>query len=375
MELFKYFKISPVKGSFKREIMDDAEYFSPKYSGYISNSKMGLINPAQGGSPSKFLQGFKSSNSQALALGSAVHEILLQPESFEIAEETKPSEKLGLAYDYFTEYRKEGRKLEESIILACNKADYFTSTLLNFGGLGLPSVYKTAIKKCLKYHFARKTTHTPEGKELIYLPSNLREKAIACIDSVHNNKKIMQQLNAPNSYYEDALFCDLRVTFPVDFKNPTGAQRDVTLKLKMKADHYILNEHTGELVLNDLKTSGKAVELFKGYTDASGDNKPGSFEIFHYFRQMAMYGWLLKSYAEEHFNREFALSANMLVVQTLKPFHAMMFKVTKEDIRRGWAEFKELICRIAYHEANGYDQLLELEEAQEEVPEFNFDEF
>jgi hypothetical protein len=368
MEIFKYFEIKPVPGSFERKIMTDAEYFSPKYKDYISNSKLGLLNPIQGGSPSKFLQGFSSSNSTALALGSAVHEELLQPESFKIAEETKPSSKLGVAYDYFMEYRKQGRPIEESIVLACNRADYFVNTMTNFAGDGLPSIYKTAIKKCLTYHFARKRTHDENGKELIYLPNDLRDKALSCLDSLRSNRKVMRWINAPHSYFEDVILCELEVKIPKDFKNPEGEKFTTRLKLKMKADHYVMNENTGELVLNDLKTTGKPVENFMGYIDPEGEFHWGSFDKFCYYRQMAFYGWMLKSYAEEAYSRPFTLTANMLVVQTLKPFHSMVFNVKNEAIKRGWKEFKELICRVAYHETHGYDKLIENEIELEDDP-------
>ena len=40
------------------EKMSDEEYFSSKYTNYISNSRLKLINPNQNGSPSKYKEGF-----------------------------------------------------------------------------------------------------------------------------------------------------------------------------------------------------------------------------------------------------------------------------------------------------------------------------
>ena len=49
METVKFsdFQIVPIGSSIRRVEMDDETYFSPTYSGYVSNSRLGLINPEQ----------------------------------------------------------------------------------------------------------------------------------------------------------------------------------------------------------------------------------------------------------------------------------------------------------------------------------------
>ena len=49
--------------------MTDEEYFSEKYKDYISNSKLSLIDPTAGGSPEKYLEGFKGSYNESFELG------------------------------------------------------------------------------------------------------------------------------------------------------------------------------------------------------------------------------------------------------------------------------------------------------------------
>ena len=44
MEL-KDIKLRPLIETLKLEKISDAVYFSTKYSGYVSNSRLGLINP------------------------------------------------------------------------------------------------------------------------------------------------------------------------------------------------------------------------------------------------------------------------------------------------------------------------------------------
>ena len=53
-------KIIPLLDTLRLQKIDDSEYFSKKYSGYISNSRLSLINPKQDGSPEKFFNGFKT---------------------------------------------------------------------------------------------------------------------------------------------------------------------------------------------------------------------------------------------------------------------------------------------------------------------------
>ena len=92
--------------------LTDEEYFSPKYKDYISNSRLGFLNEAEGGSEEKFLSGFKSEYSDSFELGSAVHSIILQPDSYFISNITKPSGKLGVFIEeiFNTSSISDGRK-------------------------------------------------------------------------------------------------------------------------------------------------------------------------------------------------------------------------------------------------------------------------
>lgn len=62
-------KITPLIDTLRLQKIEDEEYFSKKYSNYISNSRLGLINPSQDGSFEKFIQGFKPIYSAAFDLG------------------------------------------------------------------------------------------------------------------------------------------------------------------------------------------------------------------------------------------------------------------------------------------------------------------
>lgn len=53
------------------EKISDAEYFSERFSNYISNSRLGLINPEQDNDPKAFFEGLNkhSKYSDALIFG------------------------------------------------------------------------------------------------------------------------------------------------------------------------------------------------------------------------------------------------------------------------------------------------------------------
>ena len=103
-------KLIPLLHTVKRLKISDEEYFSSKYSEYISNSRLKYINPSQGGSPSKYKNGIQQETTRSLQLGSAIHEVFLQPESFSLEEDLgRPSAKLGDVCDYVMKQRAEGK--------------------------------------------------------------------------------------------------------------------------------------------------------------------------------------------------------------------------------------------------------------------------
>ena len=74
---------------------------------------------------------------------------------------------------------------------------------------------------------------------------------------------------------------------------------------------------------------------------------PGSFQVFHYHRQMGMYLYVLNEYVKKEFGEGYKSSANMLVVETIASNQANNYQVIEEHIRSGFAEFSELLKRAA----------------------------
>ena len=331
-------KLIPLLDTIQLIEMSDEEYFSDKWAGYISNSKLALINPDQDGSPQIYKEGLSKhpKYSDSLVFGSAVHELVLQPKEFAVVNNVdRPTAKMGAMADelYKTFLSNKGVVSDKDIIAASDKSDYYKGKM--------DSIKIENVKdKCINYWWDRRdweTEHNNLGTEPIYLDPKSREKLQLCLASVEANKEVQDLLHPkgvfeePISMNEAALFMDVKAEHE---------GKETILKLKGKLDNFTIDTETNEVVLNDLKTTGHWLIDF-------GD----SFKKYHYNRQMAMYAWMLRSYVEKQYNiKPSSLMANMLLVCTVPDYRAGVFRVTNSEIRKGFLEFKDLLQRVAYCE-------------------------
>ena len=102
IDVYKAVQLKPLTETVHIKDISDEVYFSKEYGNYISNSRLKLINPDEGGSPSKFFEGLNNNKiySDALIFGSAVHELTLQPDDFVLTEIDRPTAKAGFMADY-----------------------------------------------------------------------------------------------------------------------------------------------------------------------------------------------------------------------------------------------------------------------------------
>lgn len=331
-------KLIPLFDTIQLIEMGDEEYFSEKWAGYISNSTLALINPDQDGSPQIYKEGLSKhpKYSDSLVFGSAVHELVLQPGEFKVADNVnRPTAKMGAMADelYKTFLSNKGVVSDDDIIAASNKIDYYKGKM--------DSIKIENVKdKCINYWWDRRdweSEHNNSEIEPIYLDPKSREKLQLCLASVEANKEVQDLLHPkgvfeePISMNEAALFMDVKAEHE---------GKETILKLKGKLDNFTIDIETNEVVLNDLKTTGHWLIDF-------GD----SFKKYHYNRQMAMYAWMLRSYVQKQYNiKPSSLMANMLLVCTVPDYRAGVFRVTNGEIRKGFLEFKDLLQRVAYCE-------------------------
>lgn len=328
-------KITTLPDTIQLIEMDDEEYFSDKWAEWISNSKLALINPDQDGSPEVYREGLSKHQkySDSLVFGSAVHELVLQPESFILAEGVdRPTAKLGAMADELFENYLNDLTDDKYIIAASNKIDYYKGKMDKIK-------IQNVLDKCEEYWKSKERWHKNYSgdKEPIFLDPKSREKLKLCLASVNSNQEI-QDLLHPKGVLEDPISMNEAALF-VQVKAEYNGKETI-LKLKGKLDNFTINTETGEVTLNDLKTTGHKLIDFKD-----------SFKKYHYNRQMAMYSWMLRLYVMKQYNtKPSSLYANMLLVSTVPDYRAGTFKVTNKEIRNGFLEFKDLLQRVAYLE-------------------------
>lgn len=329
---FQKIKLTPIYDSIKLIEMSDEEYFSSKWSDYISNSRLSLINPSQDGSPEKYLEGLGKNAiySSSLTLGSAVHQLVLQEDEFEVAEGIdRPTAKMGAMADILYPIYAKGEIITDDIVIeASNKVGYYKGKMTDKRIQGV-------FDECKQYWEDRQLWEsTTLEKTPIYLDLGTRVQLASCITNIENHSEI-QNLLHPKGIIEDPMSCNEAALF-MEVKAELDG-KECILKLKGKLDNFTIDFENNEVVLNDLKTTGHFLKEFEE-----------SFRKFHYSRQMAMYIWMLSLYVRTKYNMKIdSLTANMLVVSTIPAFYAGVFKVSKKYIKEGFSEFSELLKRVA----------------------------
>ena len=333
------FQIIPIADSARRERMSDDRYFSEEFSGYISNSRLKYIKPEDGGNIKLFKNPPKL-NTNSLYTGSCVHQRVLQPNEFNLAEKMqKPTAKLGMVIDKIIKYRKDGEAIYESIKKACKDVDYYSETWEK----KIPEIIKKGFAYYMKAKDLDENTFTLDDKNY--------EIATSAIASLEANKAIMSKLHPVDifgspikSYNEDALFLD----FAVIYKN-----RVAILKVKAKADNWSIDEENKLLTLNDLKTSGHYVDSFM---------KPGgSMEKYSYARQFALYRTMLEEVTKKEYgyNHNWNFECNVLVVQTIGNYASACYRVSDSLLEKGKKEYEDLLKRVAAYKIFGEDADIE----------------
>ena len=331
-------KLTPLLDTLQLVKISDTEYFSPKYGEYISNSRLGLLNPRQGGSPESFFTGFKDEGFiSSLVIGSAVHELVLQDESFELAPALgKPTAKMGaMADELYPVWLKHPIRTAD-ITEASNKINYYKGKLT-------PDRIKQVNEQCIPYWKARKQLVSNSNKELIYLDDKSRDTVYNCVEALTNNSQVQELLHpsglidAPISLNENALLLDVQA------ECPNG--KTFIIHLKAKLDNFTIDLESDTIVVNDVKTIGKVVSEIDS-----------NISKYHYSRELAMYLFLLRLYVIKEYGIENpTMKANYLVVSTVPQYYTKVRAMTKKECYEGLHEFQTLLRYAAYQIGyNGY---------------------
>lgn len=331
-------KLTPLLDTLQLVKISDAEYFSPKYGEYISNSRLGLLNPRQGGSPESFFTGFKDEGFiPSLIIGSAVHELCLQPEYFELAPSlSKPTAKMGAMADELYSIWLEHPIRVSDITEASNKVNYYKGKLT-------PERIKQVNEQCIPYWKARRQLVSNSDKEIIYLDDKSRDTVYNCVEALNNNQQVQELLHpsglidAPTSLNENAILLDVQA------ECPNG--KSFIIHLKAKLDNFTIDLESDTIIVNDIKTIGKVVSEIDS-----------NINRYHYSRELAMYLFLLRLYVIKEYGIENpTMKANYLVVSTIPQYYTKVRAMTKKECYAGLHEFRTLLRYAAYQIGyNGY---------------------
>lgn len=310
-----------------KSILDisDEEYFSDKYKDYISNSSLGIFKE----SPQAYLDGTYSKGFvAAFDFGSAVHELVLQPESFYLVEDLdKPTGKLGAIADYLINNKLD--LSEKNVLKASIVADYYRNSMTK-------SRLSNAISKIKEYYNAISCGQfNSDGKQPIFLSEYDRTRVKQCVSSLQKNDFFNNIL-----YNSDYIGNELAVFLEIEANVPVGEKTvSTTLKLKGKIDNLAISKDT--LFLNDLKTTGTDISMFVK-----------KIKKFSYHRQIAFYSYLLKPFFEEQIKQ---IKANICAVETIAPFRSEVFTISDQAVYLGLAEMSTLLKKIMYYKNNEYN--------------------
>lgn len=335
-------KITPILDTLRLEDISDDEYFSEKYSNYISNSRLSLINPDQGGCPEDFFVTRPVQRSDSLRFGSAVHTLVLQKDSFLLVDSVDaPTAKAHYMGEYLFDIMKKNKTTsptDEEIIEASNVIDYYKDKMTDkkIADLRL---------KCNQYWLQRflfekdyDWTRTP-----IYLDPRSRCKLESCLQAIEKDKGINNLLN-PEGLTEEPIIGNEK-TILLDVKVETPNEDPFILKLKAKLDNFSLDKETNTITVNDLKTTGKIISEFNN-----------AISRYHYNREIALYSWLLSLCANKFYNMEKpTIKGNFLVVETIPDYLTGVIPMTPKLYKEGIKEFQRLIKLVAFYVLNGYE--------------------
>lgn len=338
MENFKNVLFIPLLDTLRLQKIDDATYFSEKYNGYISNSRLSLINPAQDGTPKKFFEGFKSVYSSAFDLGSFVHQLTLQGDLFHLVDTVnKPTAKLGCLADRLYSVYLHGDVTDNHIIKEATIIDYYHG---NLNEKKLANVRE----QCVPYWESRKQFESTYNgdKQLIYSDEKTRQTVWNCVKALNSNKLVQDLLHPkglisdPISENEQAILLDVLVKIP--------NREEFVLSLKAKLDNYTIDIETSTIVVNDVKTIGKILSEMEN-----------NIAKFHYNREFAIYSYLLTLCAQKYYNMNTcSVKGNYLVVSTIPKYYTKVIPVTNSMYKEGFEEFKFLLRLVAYYYDQGY---------------------
>lgn len=266
---------------------------------------------------------------------SAVHELVLQPEYFELVETiNRPTGKPGFISDIV--YKKTVLPTDEELIAAATEVDYYGG---NLNAIQMKEL-KTKVLPYCEQRMNYEARYTGD-KELIFLGEAMREKVKACVSNLLENTEIYSLLH-PTGLLTNPI-SENEQTILVDLDVDVEGHEPIVLKLKAKLDNFTIDKENNKLIINDIKTHGRKIGEF-------GD----AVNNWRYMREMAVYATLLNLVAKKFYGMDKTdIEANFLVVSTIPPYYTKVHRLRREDFLVGIEEFQRLLKMVAYYTCYG----------------------
>jgi len=336
-KLIKQIKIKPLLDSLKLEDISDSEYFSKKFSNYISNSRLGVLKRD---GVKAFFEGIPQVYNPSFVTGELIHQQVLQPESFEVIEGVyKPTAKAGLMADAL--YKADGTFPTDDEIKSMSYIIGYYKDKLTSNRL---KEFRDKAEPYWRDRFIYETNNPfKEGdKKRIYTDERNFELLINCLKTLNENKDI-QKLLHPTGIISDPITGNEK-TILLDIQMEVPGYDPRTYKLKAKLDNFSIDKEENIITVNDLKTTSRPAVQFDP-------------EYFSYQREIAFYSWLIKLCAKKFYNIENATTkGNFLVVSTIPEYNTLVYPMTSKLFMNGWKEVLFLLKTVAYlNQVKGYE--------------------
>ena len=238
-------------------------------------------------------------------------------------------------------YKKtQGISVTNDIILeASDKCDYYKDKMSD-------KKIEKVLADCTQYWYDRKAfekenndTRTP-----IFTDPKNHAKLKICLESLNSDTQIQSLLN-PEGLLEQPIIGN-EIAFLIDVLVEAPEHKPFILKIKSKLDNYSIDKEEGIITVNDLKTTGDLINNFA----------KGALIKYHYYREMALYSWLLTMAAKKNYNIENPkIKSNFLVVETIPNFNTKVVPMTRELFNKGFKEFTYLLKLVAFYCMHGYE--------------------
>lgn len=335
-EIIKKIKITPLLDTLKVENISDDIYFTEYRKDYISNSRLGVFKRD---GVKAFFEGIPQTFNPSFITGELVHQQVLQPESFYVVDSVfKPTAKAGLMADAL--YKGDGTTptddeiKSQSYIIGYYKDKLTPSRIGEFRQKAEPywrDRYMYELKNIL-----------PKDKKVIYTDEKNFEILSSCLNALNNNTDI-QNLLYPTGLLKEPVCMNER-TILMDIQMEVPEYEPKVYKLKAKLDNFVIDEEEETIIVNDLKTCGKPVDMFDPLQ-------------YSYQREIAFYSWLLSFVAEKFYDlKKPKIKGNFLVVSTIPEYGTEVYPMTLKLFKSGIAEFKYLLQCVAYfNQVKGYE--------------------